>query len=118
LLLTLQPEFLLPLIQQEYNETTLNQTHAVKVHDNGTGNLNSHATITGSLTDVNEATGISNQSFSIAENSANGTTIGTVVASDPYAGQSRTFSILAGNITGAFTINASTGVLTLPILLH
>ena len=50
--------------------------------------------------------------FSVAENSANGTNVGTVVASDPDAGQTLTYSILSGNTSGAFAINASTGVLT------
>jgi len=83
----------------------------IKVQDNGTGNLSSQATITVSLTDVNEAPAISNQSFSIAENSSNGTTVGTVIAADPDAGQTKTFSIV-GNTNSAFSINASNGVLT------
>jgi hypothetical protein len=84
----------------------------IKVQDNGTGNLSSQATITISLTDVNEAPAISNQSFSIAENSSNGTTVGTVIAADPDAGQTKTFSILSGNANSTFVINSSTGVLT------
>ena len=35
---------------------------------------------------------------------------GTVVASDPDAGQTLAYSILSGNTNGAFAINASTGV--------
>ena len=61
---------------------------------------------------VNQTPVISNQAFSVAENSANGTNVGTVVASDPDAGQTLTYSILSGNTSGAFAINASTGVLT------
>jgi parallel beta-helix repeat protein len=63
-------------------------------------------------TNGNQSPTISNQSFNIAENSANGTNVGTVIASDPDAGQTLTYSILSGNISGAFTINASTGLLT------
>jgi DNA primase len=84
----------------------------IKVQDNGTGNLSSQATVTVSLTDVNEVPVILNQGFSIAENAANGTTVGTVVATDPDAGQTKTFSIASGNTNGAFAINASTGVLS------
>jgi hypothetical protein len=84
----------------------------IKVQDNGTGSLSSQATITVSLLDVNEAPVIANQAFSINENSANGTLVGTVVASDPDAGQTLTYSILSGNTGSAFAINASTGVLT------
>jgi hypothetical protein len=61
-------------------------------------------------------TGVSNQppvinaqTFSIAENSANNTVVGTVVASDPDAGQTLTYAITAGNTGGAFSINSSTG---------
>lgn len=83
----------------------------VKVQDNGTGNLSSQATITVSILNVNESPVITNQSFSINENTANGVTIGTVVASDPDAGQTLTYSILSGNTNGACAINSSTGVL-------
>ena len=47
--------------------------------------------------------------FSVPESSANGTVVGTVLANDPDAGQSHTFSITAGNTGGAFAIdNAGT----------
>jgi hypothetical protein len=74
------------------------------VQDNGTGKINSPATLTVQLTNVNEATVINNQAFSVAENSDNGTTVGTVITS--------------GNTCGAFAINASTGIFTLPIQQH
>jgi len=84
----------------------------VKVKDNGTGNLSNQATVTVSLTNVNEIPVIANQSFSVPENSANGTLIGTVVATDPDAGQTLTYSILSGNASNAIAINASSGALT------
>jgi hypothetical protein len=93
-------------------ETTPSFSLVVKVQDNGTGTLSSQATVTVSLTNINEVPIISNQAFSVAENSSNGTNVGTVVASDPDAGQTLTYSILSGNTSGAFAINASTGVLT------
>ena len=61
---------------------------------------------------TNQAPSIQNQSFQLQPNSVNGTTVGSVVASDPNAGQTLTYSILSGNTNGAFSINASTGVIT------
>ena len=84
----------------------------IKVQDNGTGTLSSQAIVTVLLTDINEAPVINNQALSVAENSANGTNVGTVVASDPDAGQVLAYSIFSGNTGGAFAINTSTGVLT------
>lgn len=55
---------------------------------------------------------ITNQSFGINENAANGSVVGTIVASDPNQGQSLTYSITAGNSGNAFVLNQSTGVLT------
>ena len=92
------------------NITTFGLT--VKVQDNGQGNLFSQATVTINLTNVNENPVIGNQAFTIAENSANGSSVGTVVASDPDAGQTLTYSITAGNTSTAFAINASTGAIT------
>jgi uncharacterized protein YjdB len=93
-------------------ETTSLFSLVVKVQDNGTGALSSQATITVTVINLNEAPVINNQSFSVAENSANGTNVGSVIASDPDAGQTKTFSIVSGNTGTAFSINAATGVLT------
>jgi hypothetical protein len=46
------------------------------------------------------------------ENSPDGTAVGIVVASDPDAGQTLTYSIVSGNTNGAFSIDALTGVLS------
>jgi hypothetical protein len=67
------------------------------------------------LIKVNEVPVINNQAFSVTENSANGTNVGIVVATDPDAGQTLTHSILSGNTYGAYALHASTGVLTLTI---
>ncbi|MEI6750699.1 MAG: cadherin domain-containing protein, partial [Bacteroidota bacterium] len=83
----------------------------VKVLDNGSGNLSSQATVTINLLNVNEPPAISNQAFSVNENSANGTAVGIVAATDPDAGQTITYSILSGNTNGAFAINAASGAL-------
>lgn len=59
---------------------------------------------------INTAPLIEDQSFTIAENSATGTEIGTIVASDPE-GDDLSFSILSGNTDNAFTV-INTGLLT------
>ena len=51
------------------------------------------------------------QAFSVEENSAVGTAVGTVVASDPD-GDALTYAITAGNTDGAFAIDAASGALT------
>ncbi|MBG8554970.1 Ig-like domain-containing protein [Hymenobacter guriensis] len=62
---------------------------------------------------ANTAPTISSQTRSIAENAANGTNVGAVIAaSDADAGQTLTYAITAGNTAGAFAINSATGQLT------
>ncbi|HHJ15410.1 MAG TPA: hypothetical protein ENJ80_01810, partial [Gammaproteobacteria bacterium] len=55
---------------------------------------------------------IVNQSFAVDENSANGTSVGTVAASDQDPADTLSYSITAGNTGNAFAINASTGEIT------
>jgi len=55
---------------------------------------------------------ILNQNFQINENSTNGIVVGNIVATDPNAGQTLTYTILSGNSNGVFTINSLSGVLT------
>jgi large repetitive protein len=93
-------------------ETNPTFSLTVQVMDNGAPPLSGTATITVNLTDVNEAPVVNPATFTLPENSPNGTTVGTVTATDPDAGQTKTFSITAGNTGGAFAINASTGQLT------
>ena len=67
------------------------------------------------VTDVNEAPvitsngGGSSASLSVNENA---TYVTTVMASDPDAGATRTYSIVGGSDAGQFTIDAQTGVLS------
>jgi len=84
----------------------------VKVQDNGSGSLSSQATITINLIDVNEIPEIYDQSFWVPENSATGTTVGTVVAGDPDAGQTLSYVITNGNINNAFQINSTSGLIS------
>ncbi len=67
--------------------------------------------ITIEVSEVNEFPQISPQSFLLAENSALGTFVGTVAASDPDVGQSLQFS-LAGDMATAFAIHPATGEIT------
>ena len=68
------------------------------------GSLGSYA-INGTVTN-----GDAFQAMSIAENAANGSTVGTVAART--VGGSRSFTLASGNAAGAFALNASTGVLS------
>lgn len=93
-------------------ESVPSVTLTVSVSDSGNPGLSSSAQVTISLTNVNEAPTITNQTFTLVENSANGTTVGNVVGSDVDAGQSLSYSIISGNMNGAFAINAATGRIT------
>jgi VCBS repeat-containing protein len=50
--------------------------------------------------------------FAVNENSPNGTAVGTVVVTDPDAGDDHTWLIQSGNTGNAFAINATTGAIT------
>ncbi len=50
--------------------------------------------------------------FTIAENSANGSPVGTVAARNNHGGATLTWSIASGNVQGAFAVNPATGQLT------
>ena len=93
-------------------ETNPTFSLTVQVLDNGAPPLSGSNTITVNLTNVNEAPVVSAATFGIPENSPNGTVVGTVTATDQDAGQTKTFSITAGNTGGAFTIGASSGQIT------
>jgi len=54
---------------------------------------------------------IADQTFSVAEDAANGTTVGTVQAADPKKDE-LTFSITDGNTGDVFAINTNTGAIT------
>lgn len=68
------------------------------------GTLNSTATFNISLSKINKMPQISNAVFSINENAASGTKVGTFTASDPE-GAPLTFSIITGNNSGMFSLN-------------
>ncbi|HEX5068161.1 MAG TPA: cadherin repeat domain-containing protein, partial [Myxococcota bacterium] len=91
-------------------ETTPSFTLTVQVTDSG--GLTDNATITVNLTNVNEAPVLNDAAFSVAENSAAGTAVATLAATDPDAGETFTYSILGGNTNGAFALDPTTGQLT------
>lgn len=76
------------------------------------GGLTSSATVTVSVTGVNDAPVVNAQSFTVREDAANNTIVGTVQNSDPDVGDTASFAITGGNNGGAFTIDPNTGVLT------
>jgi hypothetical protein len=72
--------------------------------------LSFEQTLTISVTDVNEFDPVAiDATFNIDENSANGTFVGTVEASDADTSQTLSYEITAGNASGAFVIDAATG---------
>ena len=93
-------------------ETNPVQTIVVVVTDKG--GLTDTRTVTIDLSNVNEKPTITGFNFAngdtIPENSANGTVIGSVAASDPDAGDQLSYS-LSNNANGAFAIDAN-GVVT------
>jgi len=109
-------------IRFEYNATKTNLTKTLPgtyMDVKGTLYVNSitlapytSAVLIKSASNNNQSPVIQNQNFAVTENSSNGSIIGTVVASDPDAGQTLTYSILSGNTSSAFSINSSTGVLS------
>jgi hypothetical protein len=56
--------------------------------------------------------GVKPDRFTIAENSPNGSTVGTVTPRNNHGGAGVVFSISSGNTGGAFAINSTTGTLT------
>jgi hypothetical protein len=93
-------------------EATASFALIVRATDNGPGNLWSQADITVNLIDINEAPTMSAQTFSINENAAAGSAVGTMIATDPDNGQTITYSIQSGNTGTAFAINATSGAIT------
>ena len=78
-------------------------------------NTSATETVTINVTDVNDVTPTitAGQSFNVAEDAANSTSVGTVAATDPDTVGSLTgWTIVSGNGDGVFQINASTGEIT------
>jgi hypothetical protein len=91
------------------HETNPTLTYNVQVSD---GDKSNQAVITVNVTDVNEIPVINDVSFSVAENSSTGASVGVVSAVDQEGGE-LTYSIVSGNTNSLFNINPSTGEITL-----
>ncbi len=79
-------------------------SYAVRIRTTDQGGLTFERAFTIAITNVNEAPAISAQTRSIAENSVLNTNVGAaIVATDPDAGTTLTYSILSGNTGGAFS---------------
>lgn len=76
------------------------------------GDLSDEVTIQINLKDINEAPSISGASVVLDENTASGTIIHTVEASDQDAGAVLSYAITSGNTGVAFSIDNSSGVVT------
>jgi hypothetical protein len=97
------------LINYEANSSF---TLTVEVTDNGSPAMSNVADVTVNIRDLNEAPVVIDQAFAIDENSAAGTDVGTVLASDEDIGQVLTYAIVGGNESGAFAIDPATGRIT------
>jgi hypothetical protein len=64
------------------------------------------------VSSLNQSPSLLDAVFSLAENSIANTAVGTVTATDPDIGDTFTYSIAAGNGSGAFAINSTTGAIT------
>ena len=85
----------------------------VSVTDNGNPALSASATVTINLLNQHDApTFVDIGPFFVAENSADGTLVGTVTATDVDAGQTVTYAIVGGNSFNAFAIDSQTGQIT------
>ena len=98
-------------------ETTNSVTLTISLTDGGSPALSAaNQTVTINVSDVNEAPTITASGpFTVAENSGNGTAVGTMGSSDPDGtapNNTRNFSIASGNTNGAFSINSSTGAIS------
>jgi hypothetical protein len=93
-------------------ETKNSYSIRVQTDDGNGGTFQKSFTVT--VTDVNEnqaPTDITFSNLSVAENSASGTTVGTASTTDPDAGDTHTYTLVAGDgdtDNGSFTIDGST----------
>ncbi len=61
---------------------------------------------------VNDPPVVDDQTFTIAENSASASSVGTIIATDVDAGDTRTFTVTGGTGATAFSVAADTGQIT------
>jgi hypothetical protein len=93
-------------------ETAPSVDLVVRVEDDGAPPLFDTARIRVDVLDWNEPPIASDATFTVDENSPNGTVVGTVPASGPEPGDALTYSITAGNKDKVFGIDAASGRIT------
>jgi VCBS repeat-containing protein len=71
--------------------------------------LASTAVLTIDVSDLNEAPTVSSSTLSVLETAANGAMVGAVSADDPDAGDTLSYAIVGGNVSGSFSIDPATG---------
>ncbi len=87
---------------------------SLKLEDTGSPALNDTALIEILVEDRNEAPSVDSKSATLSEFTSNGAAVATMSAVDPDAGLAGSFawSILSGNTDGAFSIDATTGAVS------
>ena len=91
-------------------EAISSYTLTVEVADQAV--LYDYATVTITVTNVNEAPSVADGSGSVAENMAAGTAVVTVSASDPDTGDTLSYTITAGNTGNVFAIDGNGNITT------
>lgn len=92
------------------NSTSQTVSFVIRLTDNETVPQFDEAT--DYIVDKNTAPVILAQTFNVNENTANGSLIGTVVASDVNTNQTLKYSIVSGNVGSPFSLDVNTGKLT------
>jgi VCBS repeat-containing protein len=95
------------LVQFVHDGNEAAPTYSVTVSDGMVSNGPQVATV--SFTGANDTPVMNTATFTLPENSTSGTSVGVVTSSDTDAGDSASYSIVAGNTSGAFSVNAATG---------
>lgn len=90
-------------------ESNSSFTLDILIEDDQSGSAEGKVTI--SLKNLNETHSVASQSFSIDENSMNGTIVGIIQFSDPEGASTFTFEVIDGDEDGVFTIT-NEGVIT------
>ncbi|MGB1259036.1 MAG: cadherin domain-containing protein [Akkermansiaceae bacterium] len=86
--------------------------HVLTVTVTDSGSLTDTATVTVNVTNVNESPVAQNTSGAIAEDSTTGSSVASVSASDPDAGDTLGYAITGGNTGGAFAIDSNGNITT------
>ena len=77
------------------------------------GALQDTATVTAMvIASANSAPSVADQAFGIVENSPNGSSLGTIIASDPNGGQTLAYTIIVSPANNPVILNSSSGELT------